>query len=426
MDTPPTSSNDDVIQRNGTNISNIDILAQLCVDAEKSSTDVRDCLRAYNLKSSTKHLKSLFNSFNKPIIVKSLQFLNVNPENWNKDVCVLELICRIQNLLIDKCQFCHSNYATKNDQPLLLQCHLCGQNAHDTCLKELLGDKYTEDLQASDVNSLLNPFNIETMHFLCSRCSKDTIPQHTDKAMKRPSAETIESVSQVESGGNSNDKDNVSHHGADAKDPVNKKKKLCHFYARGSCKYGKLGVGCNYDHPKYCQHLLSHGRKGRKGCDKGDDCNDFHPKMCYSSLRKHECYNNQCRYFHVKGTKRVHPAGMHGFNYNASPLPNPNLNPVSTSSDGYSQMNNEQQSARSSKGFSNDHFLSMFKQLREDLFQALDYKVSTILQNSAYPNPNVIPQDHIIYPPSNYQQQTPVLNQSQPPVASTPWELNRA
>ena len=76
-----------------------------------------------------------------------------------------ELICRIQNLLIDKCQFCSCNFATAKTEKLLFKCCLCGQNVHTSCLQNLLGNKFDNEMTATDVKLLINPLNISSLHF---------------------------------------------------------------------------------------------------------------------------------------------------------------------------------------------------------------------------------------------------------------------
>ena len=70
------------------------------------------------------------------------------------------------------------------------------------------------------------------------------------------------------------------------------------------CRYGLVGRGCKYIHPKPCSRLMEHGTKGKNGCKKGEKCHKFHPGICKHSLARHECFNNSCRYFHIKGTRR--------------------------------------------------------------------------------------------------------------------------
>ena len=85
----------------------------------------------------------------------------------------------------------------------------------------------------------------------------------------------------------------------------NNDKKLCRFYERGICRYGVSGKRngkCNFHHPPMCKRILQHGPKSPHGC-KGD-CEKWHPKLCYSSIRSNECFKESCSYWHIKRTIR--------------------------------------------------------------------------------------------------------------------------
>ena len=161
--------------------SNEEILASLCstADLKDDNQDVRDCLRAYKLGLTEKAYKTVFNRFNKDTLIKTLLFLNVDKGDWEnilKTNVINELICRIQNLLLDNCGMCLSNFATGIDEISLLQCEMCGQGIHRQCLKSLLGDKFREDITPNEVKLLINPYGLEGIHYLCNSCSKTSIP----------------------------------------------------------------------------------------------------------------------------------------------------------------------------------------------------------------------------------------------------------
>ena len=167
------------IHEQQTNQLNSNILADLAVKADiDDNKEVRDCLRAYKLNSQTKTLEASFKKFNKGVLIKTLIFLNVKNDisNYNRGKVVTELICRIQNLLLDECGMCGEQYATAMDEKLLLQCKLCGQNAHLKCLKTLLGEKFHDDLTSDCVSNLINPLKLDGLHYLCGSCSSSTIP----------------------------------------------------------------------------------------------------------------------------------------------------------------------------------------------------------------------------------------------------------
>ena len=77
----------------------------------------------------------------------------------------------------------------------------------------------------------------------------------------------------------------------------NAKKAVCSHYLKGRCKHGRVGNGCNFDHPKLC---FSFTKSGNDGCKK-QDCEYFHPKLCNASVRKECCSKEkECRFFHLK------------------------------------------------------------------------------------------------------------------------------
>ena len=93
----------------------------------------------------------------------------------------------------------------------------------------------------------------------------------------------------------------------------NKKRETCRFYARGHCTRNK---DCRFDHPNICKKFRQFGSKSTdsKGCD--GKCNAFHPNACRSSLQSRSCSWTDCRFFHLKGTKRT------SFNANTNSHPN--------------------------------------------------------------------------------------------------------
>ena len=54
-----------------------------------------------------------------------------------------------------------------------------------------------------------------------------------------------------------------------------------------------------------CNKLLKHGTNSTLGCNKGKNCEEYHPKMCFSSLKSRICHATHCKFVHVKGTKRI-------------------------------------------------------------------------------------------------------------------------
>jgi hypothetical protein len=91
-----------------------------------------------------------------------------------------------------------------------------------------------------------------------------------------------------------------------------KKLQICRAYTFHKCPHGRSGLSktrdrlrCLYDHPKVCPKLEAHGDRGPQGCTKGEGCDYWHPKFCYSSrTMPRVCTRGReaCTYWHTKDT----------------------------------------------------------------------------------------------------------------------------
>ena len=305
------------IDMNGVQMSDTNILADLCEEAGRTSIEIRNCLKTYSLNTPTKQLECLFKHFKKPLIVQTLKFLNATDHNWDdykKDACVHELICRIQNLLIDKCQFCEQHYATPKDEGSLLNCSLCGQSVHKECLKKLLGEKYSETITAQEVMNLINPFNISSLNFMCLECTSATLPQSSDslknsvaKKSTAPDGKAVTTIDISQNKSTSNTTDTQPK----AKDGIPEVSSVdCEQYLIGQCPHGISGKTeingerCKFTHRKCCRKFCHFGTRSGLGCKKGKNCQYFHPILCKYSVQRGLCTNLECKFTHLKRTKR--------------------------------------------------------------------------------------------------------------------------
>ena len=88
----------------------------------------------------------------------------------------------------------------------------------------------------------------------------------------------------------------------DVKNKPKNSKEVCRYYARGKCNKAK---DCRFGHPNICKKFRKLGgvSTNKNGCD--GKCDDFHPNACRSSLRNKTCSFFECRFFHLKGTKKI-------------------------------------------------------------------------------------------------------------------------
>ena len=336
----------------GSNLEPERILASLCANAP--DYHIRDCLRKYSCEHSLKRQTNVFNSFNKPVLEKTAAYLKIVTSNLKKPEIIHSIICKIQNLLPDTCQICNESYVSEINDPPFLACELCGQEVHKSCFMQKLGLMSIDGLNAWN---LINPLQLPGIHFFCLECEKDIIPGNSTAAFPplsqvnstsktvlpsppQPSASTYSEVlltdssppsticdqtlsvdnkalggspvsSKIDSNENCHSKVNKSNGTSSDNNRGDKPKvKNCVFFMKNQCKHGLKGTNCPFLHPERCSKLLQHGTKSPNGCNLGKKCAFFHPEMCPSSVSKRACFDGNCQFVHVKGTKRIEqPSG---------------------------------------------------------------------------------------------------------------------
>ncbi|CAI9730153.1 ---NA--- [Octopus vulgaris] len=95
----------------------------------------------------------------------------------------------------------------------------------------------------------------------------------------------------------------------------NEERPVCIHYRSNKCKHGLSGTGCTYSHPKPCKPYINFGTDRKKGCQNGRECELLHPKMCRNSLRKKECFGENCKFMHRIKTTEPTPPGPSSAGY---------------------------------------------------------------------------------------------------------------
>ena len=78
-----------------------------------------------------------------------------------------------------------------------------------------------------------------------------------------------------------------------------KRKEVCRYYKRGTCKHGKKGDDCMYAHPGKCFKYLKFGDDEHKGC-KNRTCQYLHPPLCRLVESGRVCRRENCKFLHRK------------------------------------------------------------------------------------------------------------------------------
>ena len=162
--------------------------------------------------------------------------------------------------------------------------------------------------------------------------------------------------------------------------------------------------------------------------------------MCINSLRKGECFSEDCRFNHVKGTKRHPPAvksntrrSMHAdSSYNQNPASNQNPPPedvrswadtrrtVPTNPMLYQNpVSNHNPATEDGNNQNPDHFLEVIRLLKAEILQTFDQKMASItnqisvLQNQQMqmkmPLPTQMPMTYSMQPPMGVTSMRPHL-----------------
>ena len=318
------------------------VIAGICAGAPSDA--VRNCLRKYDPSKTAWQIERDIKKEKKETMVAALEYLEVpNMKEYRSEALPHELVCRIQNLLPDNCGFCKQSYCiTLGDKPIL-SCVKCGQGCHNSCVLQILG---TEESDLNEGNkygeNIANPYSTLGLFYICHECQKDVIPQRDNLRLRnsgRRNSEVIDAQADTSVGvqvnhGNSHasgtnnvpqvtitaPEDNRSQvlnnsatspiqqiQNAEGTPTLNNNQPICKHYRTGRCKYGISGKKdgtCAYRHPKACTKLLNNGLRRRGGCNRGENCRFFHPQMCHASLQDRVCLRENCKFMHVRGTRR--------------------------------------------------------------------------------------------------------------------------
>ena len=235
----------------------------------------------------------------------------------NQTILCDRMILRIEALFDIHCEDCESTYRNElADEPLLV-CRLCMQGSH-SC--EGMRNKAAA-FQDLKTQNLLPPGGA----WLCHECSKknnlslfSSKTQQSSINSDEPSAPPLDAIEEepsTEEDGervsprrNRNDSSTESQQSETQQQ--NHMHEICRDYIARKCPHGLTGKReingrkCPFNHPPRCRRYCGYGEDKRLGCRRGTECKYFHPKLCRQSEISRSCMNGDCRFVHLKGTKR--------------------------------------------------------------------------------------------------------------------------
>lgn len=326
-----------------------DALADLA--SQTKDSDVLIVLSKYHLDLGPDTICKSLMKCSADQLKKTAQFLNYGTSIDLKKLELSNFIIRkVENFLPEECTMCNEKYQIQFGKIPALTCLLCGQGVHQECYQEM-------------TSGTVIP-NIKGLHWLCGYCepracigSGDSAPnRYRNETTLEPHTNNIKDCIPLIDEDISATLDNADLPFSESGDPVHKrsqpnetplmqnctpigqlnqieentagpsttalphkppvrdqkktqppslknnKAKICSYYQKNKCKYGVSGNGCAFRHPRWCQKFMTNGRNG---CDYGRDCKFLHPQVCYSSKYQGECLKKDCKFAHMKGTKRI-------------------------------------------------------------------------------------------------------------------------
>ena len=329
------------------NSKNKFILDNLILNAP--TDDIKHLIQGYEIGRSGREIHRHIYKMKKYVLTITANYLGVKSVSNNKTLLTRAIINEIENFMMQKCGQCKSYYNVEKGSQPLLSCYICGQGCHNQCYAEVLklleglagiryicgtceaieSNKYDIEENRTEENKIEETIHVEIEENIdvCGTCEGIESNKY-DIEENRTEENTIEETTDVEIEENidelnMNMQENERLDSKELRSPrkdINKKNvipKICQRYNYGICpNYGT----CQYEHPRRCRNLLDHGR-----CSYGNKCKFHHPKMCYRSVSERMCLNLNCRFFHIKGTKRYEQV-----NQQQPKSTGTNLNPIWT------------------------------------------------------------------------------------------------
>ena len=231
----------------------------------------------------------------------------------NQGVLCDRIILKIESMFDSTCDECKETYRnTLADTPPLF-CKLCMQGSHNC-----------EQIQAllPDIVRLKADNKMPIgMSWLCHGCNskndlnnmlpkaKATAPQTHAALSTQERNEASQDVSEeMREEDRASPRRNASDQEEEAATATDSE--VCENYIKMKCLHGLTGkrlingAPCPKRHPPRCFRYCKYGEGNKLGCKKGNSCKYLHPRLCRDSVNKRVCLNRECKFVHLKFTRR--------------------------------------------------------------------------------------------------------------------------
>ena len=318
------------------------ILQQLI---EESDEEVAKVISCYSIGASSKDIRQKLDKFNKPVLEKAANHLQLPTKDKKKLQLLDQIIRGIESLLMEACPICGLYYNNELGDIPYFRCIKCSQGCHNPCYYEI------HTVMSGMDENIKNSF-----HFMCCSCSEQnkvinssaeakkhpvTAPhpnsqqkdsslvevltpsqhRHIDSGLTQPNTSNEPSVKPAQTQPNKSQlppSQPVTPKGnANANNKQDPEVPLCPNYKWGRCQNYE---NCKFRHPPRCWNWLSSGK-----CRFNNECKYHHPPLCKNSVKELKCFNKSCVYFHISKTLRRNAdeenlrTALHQQRYSAQP-----------------------------------------------------------------------------------------------------------
>ena len=291
------------------NDDNNRIILQSLID-DTEDEEVKKVISCFTIESTGAEIVKKMSQCHVASLKKTSQYLEI-PEAQKgklKANIISDLVDRLNALLMEMCSICGVYYNEDLQEKPLVRCILCQQGCHNACQSPIIELFDTLD----EKQQMCRPF-------MCASCvgdhSKETTNESLAHAPKNKKSPTKDKHPQPD--------ENIKNDEADVpgsprsingrvvqkgdggdqpkeppKAPEEDKSKvaICPVYKWGKCpKYEE----CKFRHPPRCRSWLEKGK-----CSYNRKCKYHHPPLCHNSVRERQCFNQECKFFHLKQTRR--------------------------------------------------------------------------------------------------------------------------
>ena len=168
----------------------------------------------------------------------------------------------------------------------------------------------------SDAEGKLNGIN-----WLCCGCRKNNglaLTPKSKKARNEPSESHIEDNGEAEEDQSDGEDDEDQEEELEERSPrrnreIIQNSDICPLYKKMLCPHGLTGkrlineAPCNKANPPRCLKYCRFANDNKLVCTKGKEYKYYHPTLCYHSVKRRVCLVVDCKFTHLKGTKKYDP-----------------------------------------------------------------------------------------------------------------------